>query len=140
MLGDAGLKTQVIPLDLGVMLARLDAGNFSLAILQIPELTEPNMLSWFFHPRGIPGEGADGRNRARYRSTRAGALLDEAAASFDRATRKRAYGELAHVMMDDMPVVPLWHEDQIAVTSSRVVGFRPTAAGHWDALANSELH
>ena len=139
MLGDAGLQTQVIPLDLGVMLSRLDAGNFTMAILQLPELTEPNMLSWFFHPRGIPGEGEDGRNRARYRSARAGELLDHAAASFDLEVRKRLYGELAHLMMDDMPVIPLWHEDQMAVAATRVVGFRPTAAGHWDSLVNTEL-
>ena len=139
MLGDAGLQTQVIPLDLGVMLSRLDAGNFTMAILQLPELTEPNMLSWFFHPRGIPGEGQDGRNRARYRSVRAGELLDSAAASFDLEVRKRLYGELAHLMMDDMPVIPLWHEDQMSVAATRVVGFRPTAAGHWDSLVNTEL-
>jgi peptide/nickel transport system substrate-binding protein len=139
MLGDAGLQTQVVPLDLGVMLSRLDAGNFTMAILQIPELTEPNMLQWFFHPRGIPGEGEDGRNRARYRSVRAGELLDSAASSFELDVRKRLYGELAHLMMDDMPVIPLWHEDQMAVVATRVVGFRPTAAGHWDSLVNTEL-
>ena len=97
------------------------------------------MLSWFFHPRGIPGEGQDGRNRARYRSARAGELLDRAAASFDLEVRKRLYGELAHLMLDDMPVIPLWHEDQTAVASTCVVGFRPTAAGHWDSLVNTEL-
>jgi peptide/nickel transport system substrate-binding protein len=139
MLGDAGLVTQVIPLDLGVMLSRLDAGDFTLAILQIPELTEPNVLSWFFHPRAIPGEGSDGRNRARYRSARAASLLDEAASSFDHATRKRLYGQLAHLMMSDMPVVPLWHEDQIVVSAKRVAGFVPTAAGRWDSLASTEL-
>jgi peptide/nickel transport system substrate-binding protein len=140
MLGDAGLLTQVIPLDLGVMLSRLDAGNYTLAILQIPELTEPNLLSWFFHPRSIPGEGTDGRNRARYRSARAAVLLDAAAASFDHDTRTRLYYELARVMMTDMPIVPLWHEDQIVVSAKRVLGFLPTAAGRWDALANTELH
>ena len=140
MLGDAGLQTQVIPLDLGIMLSRLDAGNFTLAILQIPELSEPNVLSWFFHPRGIPGEGADGRNRARYRSERAGQLLDDAGASFDREKRKGYYGDLAHLMLDDMPVVPLWHEDQMAVVAARVAGFRPSAIGHWESLSSCTVH
>jgi peptide/nickel transport system substrate-binding protein len=137
MLGDAGLETQVLPLDLGLMLARLDAGDFSLAILQIPELTEPNVLSWFFHPSGIPGEGHDGRNRARYRNPRAAELFDAAARSFDRATRQLLYAELVQLMLADMPVIPLWHEDQIAVTSARVHGFRPSAEGHWLSLATT---
>ena len=139
MLGDAGLETQVLPLDLGVMLARLDAGDYTLAILQIPELTEPNVLSWFFHPQGIPGEGRDGRNRARYRNPRAGELFDEAAASFDRATRTALYAELARLMLIDMPVVPLWHEDHWVVTSARVHGFRPSAEGHWLSLASATI-
>jgi len=134
MLEDAGLRTQVMPLDLGVMLKRLDAGDFTLAILQIPELTEPNVLSWFFHPKGVPGEGHDGRNRARYRNPRAAELFDAAASNFDRAARTALYFELAHLMLDDMPVVPLWHEDQMVVTSARVHGFRPSAEGHWLSL------
>ena len=140
MLSDAGLQTQVVPLDLGVMLSRLDSGNFSLAILQVPELAEPNVLSWFFHPRGIPGEGGDGRNRARYRSALAGELLDAAAATFDINQRKSIYAKLARLMLNDMPVVPLWHEDQLAVVATRVTGFHPTALGHWDALAQCALH
>ena len=140
MLSDAGLETQVLPLDLGLMLARLDAGDFSLAILQIPELTEPNVLSWFFHPNGIPGEGHDGRNRARYRNRRAAELFDAAARSFDRATRQSLYAQLAQLMLADMPAIPLWHEDQIAVAAARVHGFRPSAEGHWLSLATTTMN
>jgi peptide/nickel transport system substrate-binding protein len=138
MLGDAGLVVAVVPLDLGVLLARLDAGDFELAVLQIPELTEPNVLSWFFHPRGVPGEGGQGKNRARYRSGAAAALFDRAAAIGDRSERRALYGELLVLMAADLPVVPLWHEDQIAVVSPRARGFRPSAEGRWLALARLE--
>jgi peptide/nickel transport system substrate-binding protein len=138
MLGDAGLDVAVVPLDLGVMLARLDAGDFDLAMLQIPELTEPNVLSWFFHPRGVPGEGGQGRNRARYRSPVAATLLDEGATIADRASRRGFYGLLAYQMASDLPVVPLWHEDQVAVVSERARGFSPSAEGHWLSLARLE--
>lgn len=138
MLGDAGLDVAVVPLDLGVMLSRLDAGDFDLAMLQIPELTEPNVLSWFFHPRGVPGEGGQGRNRARYRSQTAGALLDQGATIPDRAARRVFYRLLALLMASDMPVVPLWHEDQVAVVSERARGFFPSAEGHWLSLARLE--
>jgi peptide/nickel transport system substrate-binding protein len=138
MLGDAGLTVSVVPLDLGVMLARMDAGDFDLAMLQIPELTEPNVLSWFFHPRGVPGEGGQGRNRARYRSAAAGELLDAASAVSDRGARRDLYAKLAAIMASDLPVVPLWHEDQISVVSARARAFRPSAEGHWLALSGLE--
>lgn len=138
MLADAGLATTVIPLDLGAMLARLDAGDFEMAILQIPELTEPNVLSWFFHPSGVPGEGGQGRNRGRYRSEVAARLFDAASATRSRDDRKRLYAELALRMAQDLPAVPLWHEDQVAVVSMRARAFRPSAEGRWLGLARLE--
>ncbi|HVW29800.1 MAG TPA: ABC transporter substrate-binding protein [Polyangiaceae bacterium] len=135
MLGDAGLGVRVVTLDQGVMFARLDAGDFDLAVLQMPELTEPNVLSWFFHPRGVPGEGGQGKNRARYRSELAGRLLDDASTLEGRAARRPLYRRLAAVMAADLPVIPLWHEDQVAVVSERARGFLPSAEGRWLSLA-----
>jgi peptide/nickel transport system substrate-binding protein len=138
MLGDAGIVTTVVPLDLGVLLARLDAGDFEMAVLQIPELTEPNVLAWFFHPRGIPtdpmGRGR-GKNRARYRSAAAGDLLERASEIVDRDERRALYADFSRLMAVDLPVIPLWHEDQVAVISARARGFRPSAEGRWLGLA-----
>lgn len=131
MLGDAGLSVRVVTLDLGVLLQRLDSGDFELASLQMPEITEPNVLAWFFHPRGVPGEGGVGRNRARYRNQEVGALFDRASAENDREERRRLYVTIAERMANDLPVVPLWHEDQVAVVSERARGFELSAEGRW---------
>ena len=135
MLRDAGLRVSVIPLDFGVMLQRMDAGDYLMATLQMPELTEPNILKWFFHPSGVPGEGGEGKNRARYRSTVAGELLDQASENRDIDVRQRLYTQLAWRMSRDMPVVPLWHEDQVALLSPRARGFTLSAEGRWLAAA-----
>jgi peptide/nickel transport system substrate-binding protein len=136
MLSDAGLRVRVVPLDLGVLLERLDAGDFAMAILEMPELTEPNVLKWFFDPNGVPGEGGLGRNRARYRSAEAGALLERASEVQGIQARRPLYVQLAHLMARDMPVVPLWHTDQIAVVSRRARGFVPSAEGRWLSIAS----
>jgi peptide/nickel transport system substrate-binding protein len=135
MLGDAGLEVRVVALDLGILLGRLDSGDFDLASLQMPELTEPNLLKWFFHPRAVPGEGHEGRNRARYRNPRAATLLDRASETTDLQQRSRLYGELAELMAVDLPVVPLWHEDQVAIVSRRAGSFSLSAEGRWLSLA-----
>ena len=131
MLGDTGLRVRVVSLDLGALLARLDSGDFLMATLQMPELTEPNLLKWFFHPRGVPGEGGEGKNRARYRSPEAGPLLDEASRVRDLGRRRELYRSFARLLARDMPVVPLWHEDQVAVVSRRASGFELSAEGRW---------
>lgn len=133
MLRDAGLRTKVVPLELGLLLSRLDGGQYALAMLQIPELTEPNVLGWFFHPRGIDSP-SEGRNRARYRSATAARLLDAASMEMSREKRRLLYFDLAKVMLEDMPVVPLWHEDQIVVVRDRAWNFLPSAEGRWGAL------
>jgi peptide/nickel transport system substrate-binding protein len=133
MLSDAGVSTRVVPLELGLLLSRLDAGQYSLAILQFPELTEPNVLRWFFHPRGIESP-TEGRNRARYRSDVAARLLDEASRELDLLRRTALYVDIARVMLEDMPVVPLWHESQVVVTRGRGRPFLPSAEGRWAAL------
>ncbi len=135
MLGDAGLPVRVVPLDLGVMLERLNHGDFTLAILQIPELAEPNVLSWFFHPGAVPGGPVAGRNRAYYRSAEVGRLLDLASRSGDREERRRAYRDIESHLREDLPVIPLWHEQQFAVVSPRASAFVPSPDGRWGALA-----
>ncbi len=57
-LADAGLEVEVVPLELGTMIARLNAGDFDLASLTIPEMTEPNVLR-------ISCTGATFRRRAQ---------------------------------------------------------------------------
>jgi peptide/nickel transport system substrate-binding protein len=135
MLADSGLQVRVVTLDFGVLLHRLDAGDFELAMLQMPELTEPNVLNWFFNTRGIPREGGEGRNRARYRSAEASALLDRASEVTSLDLRRELYAHVAEVMLRDLPVIPLWHEDQVAVVSGRARAFRLSAEGRWLALA-----
>ena len=136
MLGDAGVQVQVVSLDFGVLLARLDAGDFDMATLQMPELTEPHLLSWFFHPKGVPGEGGMGKNRARWRHPDAGELLNKAGGDRDIGVRRQFYGKLARLMQKELPVIPLWHEDQVAVTSDRARGFSLSAEGRWLTLAS----
>jgi peptide/nickel transport system substrate-binding protein len=135
MLEDAGVSVELLPLDLGVMLHRLSAGDFELAILQIPELTEPNLLRWFFHSSSIPAPGRGGANRARYASPRVDALLDDAARTPDRERRREHYRAVLREMMADLPVVPLFHEGQVAALSPRAAAFRLSAEGRWLGLA-----
>lgn len=83
MLEDAGAKVRVVALDLGVLLKRLDSGDFELAILQMPELTEPNILNWFLIRMEFQEKGV------RARTERAIAALKSAPGSIAPARRTR---------------------------------------------------
>lgn len=132
-LAPIGIDLEVIPLELGTMLARMNAGDFDLATLQMPEITEPNVLRFFLHSSNIPPAGA---NRGRLRNAEVDALLDRAASQRDPESRKRTYAELEGTLRNLALIIPLWHEDQIAVTSTRAAAFVPSAEGRWLDLAS----
>jgi len=132
-LADAGIDAEVVPLELGTLLSRLSAGDFDAAVLQIPELAEPNTLRVFLHSSSIPPNGA---NRARVHDAEIDAALDEGASTLDQSERRSAYARLEARVLERAYVIPLWHEDQIAVTSARAKTFFPSAEGRWLGLAS----
>jgi peptide/nickel transport system substrate-binding protein len=132
-LAEVGIDAEVVPLELGTLLSRLSAGDFDAAILQIPELTEPNVLRVFLHSKWMPPNGA---NRARVDDAEVDAAIDEGASTLDLAARRAAYARLEARVLDRAFWIPLWHEDQFAVTSARASSFVLSAEGRWLGLAS----
>jgi peptide/nickel transport system substrate-binding protein len=131
-LATIGVELEVVPLELGTMIARLGAGDFELATLQMPELTEPNVLRVFLHSSSVPPAGA---NRGRVHDVDLDALLDRGDRERDVGSRRAIYAELEELVRTRTLMIPLWHEDQIAVASTRAASFRPSAEGRWLDLA-----
>ena len=133
-LAEVGVDLEVVPLELGTLLARLSAGDFELASLQLPEFTEPHVLRFFLHSDFVPPAGS---NRGRVADAELSAMLDEGARTLDVAERRRIYARVDQRIREEMHVVPLWHEDQVAVTSARARSFVPSAEGRWLSLADA---
>lgn len=131
-LSEGGFDVSVVPLEFGALIARLNAGEFDCATMQIPEVGEPNVLRVFLHSTMVPPAGA---NRGRIADADVDAALDEGDASTDLAARKLAYEKLEDVMAERLYFVPLLHEDQIVIASPRAKGFVPSADGRWLGLA-----
>ena len=131
-LGDAGADVDVIPLELGTMLARLNAGDFEMAILSFPEFTEPNVLRNLFHSAFAPPAGY---NRAHVRDPALDALLERGDESSDAAERLAIYAEVERRVRDGVYLVPLWNEHVLVAASERARGFTLTAEGRWIGLA-----
>jgi peptide/nickel transport system substrate-binding protein len=131
-LGDVGIVATVVPLELGTMIARLNAGDFDLGFLTIPEMSEPNVLRHFLHSAFVPPVGA---NRGRVRDAELDALLDQGDTISDPDARRAVYARVEALEGRAMHILPLWYEDQVAVTSQRARTFVPSAEGRWLSLA-----
>ncbi len=76
-------------------------------------------------PPAVPGIAAPGEITLLLRASRDG----------DRERRRALFREALGLMGDDLPVVPLFHEDQVVALSARAASFLPSAEGRWSGLA-----
>src|SRR5439155_6011337 len=130
-LGRVGIEVELHPLEWATFFADVKAGNFQLFSMQIPEIAEPDLYTNFFDSSRIPTrENPDlGGNRARYRNPELDRLLDRGRRDIDRDRRIADYRAVQQVLARDLPVISLWHEDNVAVMRRGLTGFDilPTA-------------
>ena len=131
-LAEVGVAVDVVSLDLGVVRDRLRNGDFDLVTLTLPELTEPHIFRQMLHSAFVPPNGT---NRGRVADPLLDALLEQGGSENDREVRRDIYAKVAVRVVEEMHIVPLWHEDQVAVVSDRARGFLPSAEGRWGMLA-----
>jgi peptide/nickel transport system substrate-binding protein len=62
-------------------------------------------------------------------------LIERAGSVRDLDARRAAYVDVENRLRETMHVIPLWYEDQVAVTSARAKAFTPSAEGRWLSLA-----
>ena len=52
-----------------------------------------------------------------------------------RDERIAAYRDAQRMLAEELPVIPLWHEDVVAVRSAKVQGMRVPRLARFDSLA-----
>jgi peptide/nickel transport system substrate-binding protein len=132
-LGEVGIAVDVRPFEFATFVADVSQGNFQLFSLQSPELTEPDTLLALFHSSRIPGEGTRGAlllNRFRYRNPTVDAQLAEATATSEPVRRRALYADVQRALRADLPMLPLWFEDNVVAARRGVAGYEitPTAS------------
>lgn len=115
MLRDVGIEVDVRPSEAATLISDLNKGRFELTLLQVPEVLEPHVLSWFFDSSRVPGPGSEGANRWRYRNSELDGLFEVGRTRIDRAERRAAYERAQRILARDIPVLPLWQQDTVAV-------------------------
>jgi len=123
-LGKVGIEVDVRSYEFATMFADVKKGAFQLASMQTSSISEPDFLFTYFHSSRIPGPGhPDDNNRWRYRNPAVDALTQLGRLQLDRDARKRTYGQVQRILATDLPIIPLWHEDNVVVANRDVGGF-----------------
>jgi peptide/nickel transport system substrate-binding protein len=137
-LSEGGVTVDLRPLEFGTFFSDVRTGNFDMITLKWSTTFEPDLLREVFSSSQIPSASNQfgGLNRGGYSNEVLDDLLDRAVGAAPQL-RRELYAKAQAILAQDLPYVPLWHEDTVAVVSSRLVGFRPSATGFLSGLASA---
>lgn len=123
-LGEVGIEVDVRSFEFGTFFTDIKRGNYQIATMQTASIGEPDYYYAYFHSSRIPTEENLGlNNRWRYRSAEVDRLTELGRTTMDREGRIRVYADVQRIVAEDVPVVPLWHEDNIAVMNVDLEGY-----------------
>ena len=131
-----GIELDLRSYDWGTFFGDIKAGRFQLYSLTWVGLRTPDSFRYIFASDHVPPAGA---NRGRYTSPLVDELLLQAESQESLAELAVSYRHIQQRLHEDLPYVPLWYEDQLAVSRQEVEGYRLRPDGNYDGLETVEL-
>ena len=96
--------------------------------MQTAPITEPDFYFAYFHSSRIPDEAdPDAQNRWRYRNAELDRATELGRHTLDPAARKPLYAIAQQLVARDLPIIPLWHEDNVVLSNVDVAGYQIVA-------------
>ena len=135
-LARVGIQVEVRSYDWGTFYGDIKAGRFQLYSLSWVGIRTPDIFRYVFHSTSVPPQGA---NRGRYRSPHADRIIETARAEQDLERQTEHYRQLQALLLEELPYVPLWYENQVCAYRNEVQGYRLAPDGNYDGLVEVEL-
>lgn len=134
-LAEVGIEVEVRPFEFATFFADIKRGNFQIATMQTTPITEPDFYFSYFHSSRIPTDAdRDAQNRWNYRNADFDRVSAAARHEPDRAVRKGLYAEAQRLVARDLPVIPLWHEDNVVLSNVDVQSYAILPDGRFAGL------
>jgi peptide/nickel transport system substrate-binding protein len=135
-LGEVGIAVEVQSFEQQTFFNDIKTGRYQLASMQTSPIIEPDMLFTYFHSSRIPTPvDPSTHNRWRYRNARVDELTTLGRQTLDRRERVKIYAEVQRILASEVPVIPLWHEDNLTLMNVDVSGYELfPSASFWGLL------
>lgn len=123
-LRDAGIDVEIRSFEWATFFSDVKKGNYQIATIQSPEITEPDFHYWFFNSSNWPTrKNPDGGNRVRYANAEVDRLVEAGRTEVEVDKRKAIYARVQQIVADELPIIPLWHEDNVVLSNVDVRGY-----------------
>ncbi len=124
-LGEVGIAVEVRPFEATTVLADYKKGNYQLGSYTTAAISEPDFLYAYFSSTRIPtAKDPNTLNRWFYSDARVDELTELGRRTVDRERRRAIYAEVQAILARDVPIVPLWHENNLAVMNIDLRGYQ----------------
>ena len=130
-LARVGVELEVKSYDWATFYADVTRGNFQLYGLSWVGIKDPDIFRHAFHSGAQPPAGA---NRGSLENARIDELIETAQAARGKPGHAGALARLQAALLDVLPYVPLWFEDQLVVMRHEISGYSTDSDGNFDAL------
>lgn len=118
---EAGLDVKHESFEWATYYDDIKKGNFQIAIMKWVGIVDPDIYRDAFHSKETP----PGRNRGGYSNAAVDRLLDQGMDEEKREKRKKIFDEVQKIVHDDIAIIPLWYDRQVAVARKEVLDYAP---------------
>jgi peptide/nickel transport system substrate-binding protein len=133
-LAEAGIEVDIHSYDWGTFYGDIKAGRFQVYSLAWVGVKSPDIFRYAFHSASLPPDGA---NRGRFNDAQVDALIGRATHAPALTQQAALYRELQALLLERLPYVPLWFEDQFFAARDSIQGYALDAHGDYDALVRT---
>lgn len=131
-LSQTGLDIKTESYEWGTFYADVRKGNFQIAAMKWVGIVDPDIYRTAFHSKEAP----PGRNRGSYKNPELDLWLDKGYQETNSLIRKKIYHQAQRMVHADVAIIPLWYEQQVAISRKNVRDYQPALTGNFRAFAD----
>lgn len=132
-LNSLGFAVKLQSYEWGTYYGDIQNGRFQMAIMRWVGTIDPDIYRKAFHSLEVPPRG---RNRGFYFNPPLDLELEKGIKITDPKQRFAHYRKIQSTIYQDLPIIPLWYDMEVAVAHSRVRGYSPARNGDYSAFLN----
>jgi peptide/nickel transport system substrate-binding protein len=134
---DAGIELSIRSTEFGTFYSDITKGAFQMYMLRwIGSNEDPDIFRYAYATASFPPKGG---NRGRYSNPQLDALVTAAAVETDQAKRRAMYLNVQKILAEDLPGIPLWYPDNVAVHNQRLTDVQLEPGGSFAFLRTAKL-
>ena len=123
MAAEAGFDLKIRVTELATALKQAEAGEFQAFILEWSGRTDPDGNSYIFHKTKAP------QNYSAYSNPDVDKALDDARLVTDMAQRKSIYEKMTKSILEDEPIIYIYHRKNLIAHTTRLSGYKAMPDG-----------